>query len=152
MFRRIHEALAGLWHKNVPVPNDRDRDTVSEARTPDPCVWRLPDPCEARWRGWARRNRAAGHCLPFPQEEACWQCPARPRNPLWEAADDVVRLYVTEGATPHRGGPTVPQPPARLREGQVGRASRGRWRSGACGEDTPGQQADPRLASVHGSR
>ncbi|MDQ0582447.1 hypothetical protein [Streptomyces rishiriensis] len=98
MFRRIYEALAGLRHKNGPVPNDRDRDAGREVRMPDPYVWRLPDPREARWRRWARRNRAAGHRLPFPREEACWQTRARPRKPLWEGDDDVVRLYVVEAA------------------------------------------------------
>ncbi|MFD9432589.1 hypothetical protein [Streptomyces sp. NPDC060002] len=98
MFRRIHEAFAGLRHKNGLVANEWDWDAVPDVRTPDPYVWRLPDPREARWRRWARRSRAAGHCLPFPQEEACWQTPARPRNPPWEASDDVVRLYVLEVA------------------------------------------------------
>lgn len=76
MFRRIHE----------------------EARPPDPSVWRLPTAREARWRRWARRNRAAGHTLPLPKEEACWGSSGRSRKPArkpsWEAADDVVRLYV----------------------------------------------------------
>ncbi|OQR63719.1 hypothetical protein B6E66_12295 [Streptomyces maremycinicus] len=105
MFRRIYEAFAGLRHKDAPAAHDRERDTVPRARVPDPYVWRLPDPREARWRRWARRSRAAGHCLPFPQEEACWQSPARPREPLWEAADDVVRPYVTEvaGRRTHEG-------------------------------------------------
>lgn len=68
-----------------------------EVRVPDPYVWRLPNPHEARWRRWAKRSRAAGCHLPFPHTEECWQVPGRrPPVPLWETSDDVVRPYVYE--------------------------------------------------------
>ncbi|MEU9666448.1 hypothetical protein AB0E25_12800 [Streptomyces bobili] len=69
-------------------------DLAREARTPDPYVWRLPDPHDARWRRWARRSRAVGHRLPFPCREDCWEAAARPRSPSWSTDDDVVRPYV----------------------------------------------------------
>ncbi|SEQ68971.1 hypothetical protein SAMN04487983_100795 [Streptomyces sp. yr375] len=106
MFRRLYEVIAGLRRKDVPAPDDWD--VAREVRQPDPYVWpqrrlpdpyvwpqrRLPSPREARWRRWARRNRAAGHSLPFPREEACWRVPGRPGEPSWGAEDDVVRPYV----------------------------------------------------------
>lgn len=96
MFRRLYEALTGLRHKHDPAPDDWD--AAREVRQPDPYVWpqrRLPSPRDARWHRWARRSRAANHTLPFPSEEACWNdVPSRPREPSWEAADDVVRPYV----------------------------------------------------------
>ncbi|MEU8971755.1 hypothetical protein AB0D11_21220 [Streptomyces monashensis] len=66
-------------------------------RAPDLYVWRLPNPRDARWRRWAKHNRAAGHRLPFPRDEECWHVPVRPGTLLWEATDDVVRLYVLRG-------------------------------------------------------
>ena len=96
MFRRLYEHATRLLTR--PRANDRpmpyDWNLAAEPRAPDPYVWRLPSPNDARWRRWARRNREAGHRLPFPQEDDCWQIPARPRGPRWEAADDVVRPYV----------------------------------------------------------
>ncbi|MFF3939090.1 hypothetical protein [Streptomyces phaeofaciens] len=86
MFRRIFETLTG---SRAGGP-----DPAREVRSPDPYVWRLPSPREARWRRWARRSRASGHRLPFPREEECWRVPTRPRAPRWEAADELVRPYV----------------------------------------------------------
>ncbi|MEU1041366.1 hypothetical protein ACFYP4_26750 [Streptomyces sp. NPDC005551] len=72
-----------------------DRHLAREVRTPDPYVWRLPSPYEARWRRWSRRSWACGRRLPFPREEPCWQqTPDRPRPPAWETDEDVVRPYV----------------------------------------------------------
>ncbi|MFG2885886.1 hypothetical protein ACGFYV_26935 [Streptomyces sp. NPDC048297] len=71
-----------------------DRNLAREVRAPDPYVWQLPNPRDARWRRWARRNRAAGHRLPFPRDEEYWTTAVTPGAPLWEAADDVVRPYV----------------------------------------------------------
>ncbi|WP_432032682.1 hypothetical protein [Streptomyces antibioticus] len=88
MFRRIYEALTRRRTQVEPPP------PAEEVRAPDPYVWRLPDPYEARWRRWAKRSRAAGYRLPFPAEEACWQTPARPAEPRWTTTDDVVRPYV----------------------------------------------------------
>ncbi|MGY4739927.1 ATP-binding protein [Streptomyces sp. ATMOS53] len=85
MFRWIRKALAG--------PEVDDLDPAREVPAPDPYVWPLPDPREARWRRWARRSRAAGRRLPFPREEECWRMPV-PRMSHWEAGDEVVRLYV----------------------------------------------------------
>jgi hypothetical protein len=72
-----------------------DADLAREVRTPDPYVWRLPNPYDARWRRWARRARAVGSRLPPLRDEECWQAPppATPA-PLWETADTVVRPYV----------------------------------------------------------
>ena len=91
MFRRLYEALARLLS---PRPALSDADLARETRAPDPYVWRLPTPYDARWRRWAERSRVAGHHLPFPLEEACWQPPPRLQRPLWQADDDVVRPYV----------------------------------------------------------
>ncbi|MDT0470932.1 hypothetical protein RM863_02100 [Streptomyces sp. DSM 41014] len=74
-------------------PED-DRELAREVRIPDPYVWRLPTPRDARWIRWSKRCRAAGRYLPFPGEEACWQTPERPDPPHRQAGDDVVRLYV----------------------------------------------------------
>jgi hypothetical protein len=101
MFHRVHDRLVRLLGGPRPTgPTAGDLDLVREARTPDPYVWRLPDPYDARWRRWARRNRTAGRYLPFPREEECWQVPARTRppptrqTPSWQTDDDVVRPYV----------------------------------------------------------
>ncbi|MEV6943924.1 hypothetical protein AB0N07_18355 [Streptomyces sp. NPDC051172] len=76
-----------------------DWNLAAEPRAPDPYVWRLPGPYDARWRRWARRNRAAGFRLALPGDEECWHIPTRSGTgmPLWEAADDVVRPYVPSG-------------------------------------------------------
>ncbi|MFJ5264324.1 hypothetical protein ACIQAC_28075 [Streptomyces sp. NPDC088387] len=92
MFRRLYDAVAGLLGR--PRPVDDDRDLAGEVRTPDPYVWRLPDPYAARWRRWARRSRAAGYRLAFPRDEECWVCEPPAREPRWETSDDVVRAYV----------------------------------------------------------
>lgn len=96
MLRRAHDALARLIGRSPAGAPVTDRwDLTREVRTPDPYVWRLPDPHAARWRRWARRNLAAGHRLPFPRDEDCWQPPPPTRAPApWGSSDDVVRLYV----------------------------------------------------------
>ncbi|MYW19632.1 hypothetical protein GT039_29680 [Streptomyces sp. SID2955] len=71
-----------------------EADLAREVRGPDPYVWRLPDPHEARWRRWFRRSREAGRHLPPPRDEECWRTPtAAPLSP-WQADDDVVRPCV----------------------------------------------------------
>lgn len=97
MIRRAYDALTRLFgggpRSSGHVLNDRD--LAREARAPDPYVWRLPDPYEARWRRWARLNRTTGHRLPFPRDEECWRTPPPPGTPRpWGTSDDVVRLYV----------------------------------------------------------
>jgi hypothetical protein len=73
-------------------PRDRVYDMAREVRTPDPYVWRVPDPYDARWRRWHKRCRAAGRYLPFP--EGGRERPAV-TPPLWQSEDDdVVRPYV----------------------------------------------------------
>ena len=95
MSRRLSDALAR------PFTRSRRRDTKAadleiarEVRTPDPYVWPLPNPYDARWRRWAKRNRAAGHRLPVLSDEVCWQSTTHPCRPHWETADNVVRPYV----------------------------------------------------------
>ncbi len=95
MFRLVHETVARLLtlpRVSGPVPNDWD--LAQEARTPDPYVWRLPSPGDARWRRWAKRSRAAGYHLPFPHDEECWGASLPAAAPLWASSDDVVRPYV----------------------------------------------------------
>ncbi|WP_079056535.1 hypothetical protein [Streptomyces caeruleatus] len=95
MFRLLYDAVARLLGR----PAVRERDLAREVRAPDPYVPRLPNPHDARWRRWARRNRAAGRYLAFLPEEACWQLPPRhPGPPLWRGGDDPVRLYVLHSA------------------------------------------------------
>ncbi|WP_158692728.1 hypothetical protein [Streptomyces roseochromogenus] len=95
MFRLVYDALARLFVKprsgNTSVA---DLEIAREVQTPDPYVWRLPSPYDARWRRWSKRSRAAGHRLPFPHDEECWQSPPPALAPLWESSDDVVRPYV----------------------------------------------------------
>ncbi|MEU0049433.1 hypothetical protein [Streptomyces sp. NPDC006309] len=90
MFRTVRNAFARLSPGAAPS----DGDLAGEVRTPDPYVWRLPNPHDSRWRRWARRSRAAGHRLAFLHDEECWQAPTPARAPLWETTDDVVRPYV----------------------------------------------------------
>jgi hypothetical protein len=90
MLRLLYDAVARLLNR----PAVHDRDLAREVRTPDPYVWRLPNPSVARWRRWARRSRAAGHRLPFPEDEECWSAALPAQRSLWETSDDVVRPYV----------------------------------------------------------
>ncbi|CAM5731830.1 hypothetical protein SHIRM173S_12667 [Streptomyces hirsutus] len=93
MLRRLLDALARRRPRGTPV---NDRAPAQEVRAPDPYVWRLPNPHDARWRRWRRWNkrcRAAGRYLPF-LEEACRQTPRRSWSPSWRTDDDVVRPYV----------------------------------------------------------
>ncbi|MEU6476199.1 hypothetical protein ABZ858_04785 [Streptomyces sp. NPDC047017] len=91
-FRRVRDAVVRLL---TGAPEMSDQDLGREVRAPDPYVWRLPSPYEARWRRWAKRCRAARCYLPFPREEACWAVPDRPQPAAaWPSEDDVVRPYV----------------------------------------------------------
>ncbi|MFD7819480.1 hypothetical protein ACFV6E_42220 [Streptomyces sp. NPDC059785] len=89
--REIREVVARL----LTGPGVSDGDLAREVRTPDPYVWRLPSPYEARWRRWHKRCREAGGRLPFPREEGYWQSPpSRAGDSPWRTEDDVVRPYV----------------------------------------------------------
>lgn len=96
MFRRLYEYATRLFilarANGRPMPDNYS--FAAEPQAPDPYVWRLPNPHDARWRRWARRNRAVGHRLPFPCDEECWHIPKHPGTGLWEASDEVVRPYV----------------------------------------------------------
>ncbi|MHA5054688.1 hypothetical protein [Streptomyces sp. SD15] len=77
--------------------------TVTQApRVPDPYVWSMPNPREARWRRWRRRTQrfpSPGRTPLLLPDEECWQPAVRiPPSPAgwWEATDDVVRLYVLQ--------------------------------------------------------
>lgn len=97
MVRQLYDALTRLFsrkHRDVPAPDDWR--FAHNVRVPDPYVWRLPEPHEARWRRWSKRSLATGHRLPVLQEEECWHIPAPPRTPLWSISDNLVRRYVTE--------------------------------------------------------
>ncbi|GHE00246.1 hypothetical protein [Streptomyces alanosinicus] len=97
MFRRAYDALAHLLGRpRSGVPAADPMDFAREVRAPDPYVWRLPNPHDARWRRWARCNRAAGFRLPIPRDEECWRIATHPGAPPWEATDDVVRPYVVK--------------------------------------------------------
>jgi hypothetical protein len=92
MLRRLLETLA---RRRSRTTQTTARDLAGEVRTPDPYVWRLPNPHDARWRRWSKRCRTAGRYLPFPAEEACWHVPPpRPASTPWHTDDDVVRPYV----------------------------------------------------------
>ncbi len=100
MFRPVRDALVGLFTRPRSGGHAvSDWELSAEVRTPDPYVWRLPDPGEARWRRWAKRSRAAGYRLPLPGAEECWNVPEPPVRPhRWDSADDdMVRLYVATG-------------------------------------------------------
>lgn len=74
---------------------DRTAATLErEVRVPDPYVWPLLSPYDARWRRWHKRCRAAGRYLPHPRDEPCWSSPGTSSPPAWQAEDDVVRPYV----------------------------------------------------------
>lgn len=110
MFRLFYDYVARLFTRLRPNgrPTTGNWAPALESRAPDPYVWRLPNPYDARWRRWSRRNRTAGRYLPFPPEEACWQHPPhRPQPPLWHTGDDPVRLYV--GSVHDRRGVPLPR-------------------------------------------
>jgi hypothetical protein len=93
VFPRLRNAVARLLGNRPPLT---DHDLAREIRPPDPYVWRLTTPYDARWHRWSRRSRAAGGHLPFPSDEACWRTPDEPR-PLpcrTDDIEDVVRPYV----------------------------------------------------------
>lgn len=97
MIRRLHDELTRLFRRpRTDVPAPGDWRYAQEVRVPDPYVWRLPDPYEARWRRWSKCSVATGHRLPVLREEKCWHAPPLPRTPLWSTSDDPVRRYVTE--------------------------------------------------------
>ncbi len=110
MFRLVHDAVARLLGRprsNCPEANDWD--LARGVRTPDPYVWRLPSPHEARWRRWSRRSRATGRYPLFPTGEACWQDPSpQPPSPS-NAYADPVRLYVLCSSTEALREPTLSQ-------------------------------------------
>jgi hypothetical protein len=91
MFRPIADAVARVF---TARPRPSEADLAREVRTPDPYVWRLPSPYEARWRRWFKRSRAAGRYLPLPHDEDCWRIPYDAAQPSWHTEDDVVRPYV----------------------------------------------------------
>lgn len=95
MLRRVHDALARLLGRpRSSSPAVNALALAGEVRPPDPYAWQLPNPRDARWRRWAKRNRAAGHRLPFPRDEERWHIRTHPHVPLWEATDDVIRPYI----------------------------------------------------------
>jgi hypothetical protein len=95
MFRLVRDAVDRLLSRRAEVEKEaNDRDLAREVRTPDPYVWRLPNPYDARWRRWFKRSRAAGRYLPFPAEEAYWKVPSRPGTRARTTDDDVARPYV----------------------------------------------------------
>jgi hypothetical protein len=94
MFRRLYEATTRLLTHRTPRTPLPDTDLGGEVRTPDPYVWRLPTPHDARWKRWHKRSRAAGRHLPFPLDEPCWQLPPEHQQPPWQAESDLVRPYV----------------------------------------------------------
>ncbi|MFF8032565.1 MULTISPECIES: hypothetical protein [unclassified Streptomyces] len=107
MFRTVRDTLARLLARPRPG-GPAANGPAQEVRAPDPCVRRLPDPHDARWRRWSKRCRAAGRYLPFPAEEACWHVPSRPPPPSWHTDDDVVRPYV--GRVPDAESRRAPMP------------------------------------------
>lgn len=92
MFRQLHDVLTRA--RTTDTASDHWADLVRETPAPDPYVWRLPSPHEARWRRWARRSLATGHRLPVLQNEDCRHVPPRPRTPVWTTSDAPVRPYV----------------------------------------------------------
>lgn len=93
MFRLLRDAVARLFTRpryGDPPPLDLAR----EVRQPDPYVWRLPNPHDARWRRWSKRSRARGRYLPFPHDAAHWATPPPPAPPSRRTGEDVVRPYV----------------------------------------------------------
>lgn len=82
MVRRLYDAMTRLFSRTrseIPAPDYRH--LAQDVRVPDPYVWRLPDPYEARWRRWSKRSAATGHRLPVLREENCWHAPALPGHP-----------------------------------------------------------------------
>ncbi len=74
---------------------DRTAATLErEVRAPDPYVWPLLSPYDARWRRWHKRCRAAGRYLPWPSDEPCWATTDHPQPSPWQTDDDMVRPYV----------------------------------------------------------
>ncbi|MEV6616730.1 hypothetical protein AB0N31_23345 [Streptomyces sp. NPDC051051] len=69
-------------------------DLAQAVRSPDPYVWRLPNPHDARWRRWSKRSRANGRYLPFPHDAAHWATTSPPAPPSRRTGEDVVRPYV----------------------------------------------------------
>ncbi|MDG9719267.1 hypothetical protein [Streptomyces sp. DH24] len=94
MFRLVRDAVAHLLGREEEAEEEvNDKDLAREVRPPDPYVWRLPNPYDARWRRWFKRSRAAGHYLPFPAEDAHWQVPSHSRAPARPTGDDLARPY-----------------------------------------------------------
>jgi hypothetical protein len=93
MLRRIYDFLARLLTRNRTL--DNWAGLAQEARPPDPYVWRLPNPHDARRRRWSRRALTTGHRLPVLQGKDCRHVPPPPRAPLWTTPDDPVRPCVS---------------------------------------------------------
>lgn len=93
MFRQLRDAVARLLGHAPPLT---DLDLAREVRRPDPYVWRLPSPYDARRHRWSRRSRAAGGHLSFPCDEPCWRTPdaAKPLPCHMDGIEDVARPYV----------------------------------------------------------
>ncbi|MCX4881639.1 hypothetical protein [Streptomyces sp. NBC_00847] len=101
MFRLLYEYAARLLTRpcsNSGPAQDSWCLAQEPPRVPDPYVWRLPNPYDARWGRWAKRSRAAGRYLPFPPVEACWQRPPRAQPQRWRTDEDPVRPYVLRSA------------------------------------------------------
>ncbi len=85
-----------MWFRWLRRRTERTAAALAgEVREPDPYVWPLLSPYDARWRRWHKRCRAAGRYLPWPRDEPCWTTPDdHPQPSPWHTEDDVVRPYV----------------------------------------------------------
>ena len=79
--------LSAMVSALLPRPRRAPRHALNASqppRLPDPYVWALPDPREARWRRWERKERRArrtGVPLAPPEDDTCWdQLPATERE------------------------------------------------------------------------
>ncbi|MBW8737572.1 MAG: hypothetical protein JF621_10710 [Streptomyces turgidiscabies] len=94
MFRLTARLVSRLAAAVLRPRTPRPPVTVDQPpRTPDPYVWTLPNPREARWRRWHRSKNPADLLLP---DEDCWRQSPPPRPPNWTTTDNVVRLYVLQ--------------------------------------------------------
>jgi hypothetical protein len=97
---RLFTRPAAVLRPRTPSP-PAPATLTQPPRTPDPYVWTLPNPGDARWRRWYRRTQHIPYKdrtdLLLPEDD-CWQSPvhALPSPSNWAATDDVVRLYVLQ--------------------------------------------------------